>query len=71
MNKKFNDVADIPKLFKATDKLGKTFTYRFIGIFPSQTGFDYIHLWNETWNEETDVELEWFNQRKIELIEET
>lgn len=55
------------QLFKATDKLNNTYLYKYIGTDTEQTGCSYIHLYNITTESITDVESEWFNQRKIVL----
>lgn len=56
-------------IFMATDKLGRIYIYKFIGIKTySQTGCDYIHMLNLTNNTYTDVEAQWFAERKIRLI---
>jgi len=52
------------RYFTATDKLGRTYNYRVIGIDLSCKMRMYI-LWNLTTHEQTEVEREWFNQRTI------
>lgn len=65
--------------FKATDALGRTFQYQYLGMYTKE--YQYLHetiksevrefhLFNETWNQFTDVEHEWFNQRKIVILPE-
>ncbi len=56
--------------FIATDKLKRTYLYRFVGIQPGEpSGCRYIKLWNLTNNHETEVEIEWFRQRKIVIVQ--
>lgn len=52
--------------FEATDKLGRTYTYELNKIDPDNKSREYI-LTNLTLNCITEVEQEWFNQRKIVL----
>ena len=53
--------------FTATDKLGKTYRYRMIGVEVSHDGL--IRLLNLDTNSLTYVEPEWFRQRKIKVIQ--
>ena len=53
--------------FTATDKLGRTHTYRMIGVEVSRGG--EIRLLNLDTNTLTYVEPEWFRQRKIKVIQ--
>ncbi len=53
--------------FTATDKLGRTYTYRMIGVEVSRGG--EIRLLNLDTNTLTYVEPEWFRQRKIKVIQ--
>ena len=53
--------------FTATDKLGRTYTYRMIGVEVSRGG--EIRLLNLDTNTLTYVEPEWFRQRKIKGIQ--
>lgn len=52
-------------IFDATDKLGRTYKYRYEGIDKSREDGFYIHLHNLTNDTDTFVEKEWFKQRKI------
>lgn len=55
--------------FAATNKSGKTFTYKYIGKNASElTKCAYIDLYNEDLAEHTFVESEWFRQRKIHKL---
>lgn len=57
--------------FIATDTLKREYRYRFVGIATPETyGGRYIKLWNMSWGEETEVEIEWFAQRKIKIVSE-
>ena len=58
------------KIFKATDRLGRTYLYRFLEVNKEKdtTGCAYIHLYNFTTLSYTSVEEEWFHQRKIESV---
>ena len=53
--------------FTATDKLGRPYTYRMIGVEVSRGG--EIRLLNLDTNTLTYVEPEWFRQRKIKVIQ--
>ena len=53
--------------FTATDKLGRTYTYRMIGVEVRRGG--EIRLLNLDTNTLTYVEPEWFRQRKIKVIQ--
>lgn len=64
--------------FKATDALGRTFQYQYLGMYTME--YQYLtetiksecrefHLYNETLKQFTDVWIEWFNQRKIVILE--
>jgi len=53
--------------FKATDKLNRTFTYEFVRIEPNKTSAEIV-LYNHYMAEYASVEMEWFRQRKIEVI---
>ena len=53
--------------FTATDKLGRTYTYRMIGVEVSRGG--EIRLLNLDTNTLTYVEPEWFRKRKIKVIQ--
>ena len=53
--------------FTATDKLGRTYTHRMIGVEVSRGG--EIRLLNLDTNTLTYVEPEWFRQRKIKVIQ--
>lgn len=55
---------DIPKVFRAIDKLNDNYLYSFVGYKNTETGYN-IHLFNVTDQTDTYVEPEWFNQRKI------
>lgn len=59
---------EIGTKFEATDKLGKTYTYQLNKVDPANKSREYI-LTNLTLNCITEVELEWFNQRKIVIKE--
>jgi len=52
-------------LFKATDKLNRSYNYMFVGR--AKEGYDLI-LKNLTLDEETIVDPKWFETRKIEPI---
>ena len=52
-------------LFKATDRLDRTYLYQYIG--PMAEGYD-IELKNLTLNEQTIVDPKWFETRKIERV---
>lgn len=55
-------------IFKATDKSGKSYKYRYEGIDPTQENGYCIHLHNLDSDTETYVEKEWFRQRKIVIF---
>ena len=50
--------------FTAVDKLNNKYKYRFIKR-TNEGGCRYIKLWNIDTDSLTEVEDEWFNQRKI------
>ena len=56
-------------IFTATDKLKTTYKYRLDDIQPNDTSCEF-KLWNLTNNTLTEVEAEWFRQRKINIIKE-
>ena len=53
--------------FRAKDKLGNEYQYRYEGIENTQNNCN-IHLHNLTNNTETHVEKEWFKQRSISIL---
>ncbi|MBD5504558.1 MAG: hypothetical protein HDR09_12750 [Lachnospiraceae bacterium] len=53
--------------FRAEDKLGNKYEYRYEGIEKTSNGCD-IHLHNLTNDTKTYVEKEWFRQRKIIIL---
>lgn len=53
--------------FSAEDKLGKKYQYRYEGTEKTENGYD-IRLHNLTDGTETNVEKEWFRQRKIKIM---
>lgn len=53
--------------FLASDDLGRNFSYQYLGIQEDGCGYD-IYLHNETSGMFINVELEWFNQRKIFIL---
>ena len=55
------------QLFQSTNKLNDVYLYKYLGTDTEITGCSYIHLFNITTDTNTDVEQEWFNQRKIVL----
>lgn len=56
----------IGTIFEATDKLGRTYKYQLDSINPSCKMREYV-LNNLTLDCVTEVELRWFNQRKISV----
>ena len=63
--------------FNATDALGRTFRYQYLGMYTTE--YQYLgekiksecrefHLYNETLCQFTDVWIEWFGQRKIVIL---
>lgn len=56
------------QLFSATDKLNRTINYKFL-LRTNEKGCRYIKLLNLDNNTLTEVESEWFNQRKIIMKE--
>lgn len=59
----------IGTIFKATDKLGRTYKYQLERLNPNNSMREYI-LNNLTDSTITEVENEWFNQRKIIILQE-
>ena len=57
----------IGTIFKATDKLGRTFKYQLEKLDSNNPMREYI-LNNLTDGSITEVEKEWFNQRKIIIL---
>lgn len=57
----------IGTIFKATDKLGRTFKYQLEKLDSNNPMMEYI-LNNLTDGSITEVEKEWFNQRKIIIL---
>lgn len=56
----------IGTIFEATDRLGRTYKYQLDSINPSCKMREYV-LNNLTLDCITEVELGWFNQRKISV----
>lgn len=59
----------IGDMFTATDTLRRTFKYQYLGIQDDCCGYD-IYLHTENPDSFINVELEWFNQRKIVILEQ-
>jgi hypothetical protein len=57
------------QMFNATDKLGRTFLYEYLGINPENGSSHEVILYNHTLQEETLTEKEWFNQRIITTVQ--
>lgn len=60
----------IPELFIAKNKLGESWIYAFLGKDEEEVGCGYIHLFNLNFQDATNVENEWFNQRTITPLKE-
>lgn len=54
-------------VFMATDRLGRVYKYRLEDIQPQDVSREF-RLQNLTTDTETEVEAEWFRQRKIDII---
>lgn len=54
--------------FKATDKLGNTYSYYYLGKFlEAETDREFL-LWNQSLHVFTSVEKEWAQERKIKVF---